>query len=106
MAHRDSRRVDRRRFLRTTAAGTTLGLAGCSGILGGSDEEFPSESVTIVVPFAEGGGTDGYARIIQDPLSDELGVDVTINNIPGSGWQATLDWWDRRSSSRTGSPQR
>lgn len=76
-------KLDRRSLLKTTAVGTTVGLAGCSGILGGSGSEFPSESVTIVVPYAEGGGTDGYARIIQEPLSEELGVEVTINNIPG-----------------------
>jgi len=75
-------RFDRRSLLKTTAVGTTLGLAGCPG-LGGSGSDFPSESITIIVPYAEGGGTDGYARIIQGPLSTELGVEVTINNIPG-----------------------
>jgi len=83
MAPNGKSSLNRRTLLKTTAAGTTLGLAGCSGILGSSDSDFPSESVTIIVPYAEGGGTDGYARIIQGPLSDELGVDVTINNIPG-----------------------
>ena len=76
-------RLDRRTLLKTTAVGTTAGVAGCSGVLDDSESDFPSESVTIVVPYAEGGGTDGYARIIQEPLSEELGVEVTINNIPG-----------------------
>jgi tripartite-type tricarboxylate transporter receptor subunit TctC len=75
-------RLDRRSLLKTTAAGTMVGLAGCSQVLG-EGEEYPSEAITIVVPYAEGGGTDGYARIIQDPLSEELGVEVRINNIPG-----------------------
>lgn len=83
MARSHKTRLNRRRFLKTTTVGTTVGLAGCSGILGGGGSDFPSESVTIVVPYAEGGGTDGYARIIQEPLSEELGVEVTINNIPG-----------------------
>jgi len=82
MAHTGKPLLDRRSLLRSTVVGTTVGFAGCSGF-SGSTSDFPSESVTIVVPYAEGGGTDGYARIIQDPLSDELGVEVTVENIPG-----------------------
>jgi tripartite-type tricarboxylate transporter receptor subunit TctC len=82
MPVRDVTRLDRRSLLKATTVGTAVGLAGCAG-LGGSGADYPSEPITIVVPFAEGGGTDGYARIIQGPLSEELGVEIQINNIPG-----------------------
>lgn len=81
MKESDTTALSRRSLLKATAVGTTGVLAGCSG--SGGSAEFPSEPITIVVPYAEGGGTDGYARIIQGPLSEELGVEVQIENIPG-----------------------
>lgn len=75
-------RVERRAFLKSAAAGTSVGLAGCLGSAG-STGEYPSEPITLIVPYAEGGGIDTYARIISGPLSSELGVEVRVSNIPG-----------------------
>jgi len=47
--------------------------------------DFPSKAVTLVVPFAAGGGLDVTARIIGERLKDELGQPVLILNRPGAG---------------------
>lgn len=47
--------------------------------------DFPQKPVTLVVPFAAGGGLDVTARIIADRLKDELGQPVVIQNRPGAG---------------------
>ncbi len=46
---------------------------------------YPSRPVTMVVPFAPGGGTDVLGRIIGRRLSELLGQQVVIENVGGAG---------------------
>ena len=46
---------------------------------------WPSRPVTMVVPFAAGGGTDVLGRIIGQRLSEVLGQQVIIENVGGAG---------------------
>jgi tripartite-type tricarboxylate transporter receptor subunit TctC len=51
--------------------------------LGAHAQEWPTQSVKIVIPFPPGGTTDQIARHIQKPLSDSLGQPVIIENKGG-----------------------
>ena len=52
------------------AAALTILLAGCS--LAAADT-WPSRPVTLVVPLAAGGGSDGLIRVVTPRLSEILG---------------------------------
>lgn len=51
-------------------------------------QDYPQRAITIIVPLAPGGATDVHTRALADPLRDELGVDMIVENMPGAG--ATL----------------
>lgn len=58
-------------------------------------QDYPSKPIELVVPWNAGGSTDVIARLLADPLGDELGTPVAVRNVAGGGGsqgsQAVLD---------------
>ena len=48
-------------------------------------QDYPTRNVTILVPFAPGGGTDVLARAVAQKLEQRLGKPFVIENRPGAG---------------------
>jgi tripartite-type tricarboxylate transporter receptor subunit TctC len=63
-------------------------LAGLPALLAGpaawSQAAFPSRAITLVVPFAAGGGTDLVARVIAQHMEGQLGHPVLVDNKAGA----------------------
>ena len=58
---------------------------GDGGDGGGDAGNYPDQEITIVVPFAEGGPTDTVTRLIADPMAEELGAEIVVENVEGAG---------------------
>jgi tripartite-type tricarboxylate transporter receptor subunit TctC len=63
------------------AIGATVALSWSCVAFG----QYPSKPITIVVPYAAGGGTDITARLIGKRLGEVLDQAVIIDNKPGAG---------------------
>src|SRR6266849_2975789 len=48
-------------------------------------QAYPARAITVIVPFAPGGGTDVAARIIADHMSRTLDQQIVVQNIAGAG---------------------
>jgi tripartite-type tricarboxylate transporter receptor subunit TctC len=65
-----------------------IALAAVVATLGGARaqvEDYPNRPITLVVPYAAGGGNDVMARIVGEKMSKTLGQQVVIDNRPGAG---------------------
>jgi tripartite-type tricarboxylate transporter receptor subunit TctC len=49
---------------------------------------WPQRTITLIVPFAAGGGTDAFARPLAQQLDGQLGQRVIVENRPGAGGTA------------------
>jgi tripartite-type tricarboxylate transporter receptor subunit TctC len=70
-----------RRLLLAVAAG---GLAVSASLPAGA-QSWPTKSITFIVPFPAGGGTDAFARPIAAQLEQSLGQRIIIDNRGGAG---------------------
>jgi tripartite-type tricarboxylate transporter receptor subunit TctC len=56
-----------------------------AGISGTHAEDYPTRTITMIIPFAVGGPADITGRIVADILTRHLGRSVIVENINGAG---------------------
>ncbi len=47
--------------------------------------DYPSRTITWVVPFPPGGAMDAIARVLSEEMSQDLGQPIVVENRPGAG---------------------
>ena len=59
-------------------------MLACLPLVAAADD-YPSRNITVIVPFAAGGGTDMFARVIGQGITKTTGRNVIIDNRSGGG---------------------
>jgi tripartite-type tricarboxylate transporter receptor subunit TctC len=85
------------RAVRSIATSIGIALTACAtlafpGASAAQSPAFPQRPVTLVVPFAPGGGTDSVARDLGARLAEKLGQPVVIENKGGAGGTIGADF--------------
>ncbi len=63
----------------------TLAAATLAPLATASAQDYPTRSITLVVPYAAGGGNDVMARTVAEKMSKTLGQNVVVENRAGAG---------------------
>jgi tripartite-type tricarboxylate transporter receptor subunit TctC len=74
------------RALRPFLAVAALSLAVATA----SAQDYPTHSITMIVPFAAGGTSDVIARTVAEQMGATLGQTIVIENIGGAGGSTAL----------------
>jgi len=61
-------------------------------------QDYPSRTITLVVPFAPGGGVDVMARLLAETLRPALGQQIIVENKPGAGAMLGAQYVTRASA--------
>lgn len=69
----------------TRALAVIFALAAAHGVRPAIAEDWPTHPLTLIVPWAAGGGTDVMGRIVGRRMSEILGQEVMVENISGAG---------------------
>ena len=62
-----------------------LSLLSAGAVHSADTSGWPTKPVTVIVPFAPGGGTDVQARLMLKHVEEQLGKPLVIVNRPGAG---------------------
>jgi tripartite-type tricarboxylate transporter receptor subunit TctC len=72
--------IARRRFLQTLGAAASAPMVTRTA----SAQSYPARSVRVILPYAPAGITDVVARLIALRLSEQLGKQFVVENVPGA----------------------
>ena len=70
----------KRRLLAGLTVGAALAFGGPAAA-----QTFPSQQITMVIPFAPGGPTDVVGRMLAEVMARDLGQPVVVQNVGGGG---------------------
>src|SRR5438270_1483231 len=74
-----------KRLLPVVVFGASVALAGTLGSTIVRAQQYPTRTITVIIPFAGGSASDVVSRIMLDKMSKNMGQTIVVENRPGAG---------------------
>lgn len=71
--------------MRVLAATISACISACFAISAANAADYPTRTITMIVPFAAGGPSDIVARLVAQHMQQTLGEAVIVENVGGGG---------------------
>ena len=71
--------------MRKFVAAALVAAASLAIMNEGRAQDYPTRTITIVVPFAAGGPTDTVTRLVAEAMQRDLGQQIVVENVGGAG---------------------
>ena len=70
---------------RTAVLSTIVAISAVIPVQSASAQNYPTKPIHLIVPYPAGGGTDFFARLVGQKMSELVGQPIVIENKPGGG---------------------
>src|SRR5260221_4548136 len=78
--------------LLTTALTTIVAISAAIAVQGASAQNYPPKPIHLIVPYPAGGGTDFFARLVGQKMSELVGQPIVVENKPGAATNLGADF--------------
>src|SRR5262245_66423333 len=79
-------------LVRNAAMRSIFALAGCAVTQTADAQSYPAKPIHLIVPYPAGGGTDFFARLVGQKMSELIGQPIVVENKPGAATNLGADF--------------
>jgi hypothetical protein len=73
---------------RTAVLAAIVAISVVTPVQSAFTQNYPTKPIHLIVPYPAGGGTDFFARLVGQKMSELVGQPIVVENKPGSGDQS------------------
>jgi tripartite-type tricarboxylate transporter receptor subunit TctC len=77
---------------RAAAATAILAISAFAAVQSAPAQTYPSKPIHLIVPYPAGGGTDFFARLVGQKMSELIGQPIVVENKPGAATNLGADF--------------
>jgi tripartite-type tricarboxylate transporter receptor subunit TctC len=79
-------------FLQAAALTAIVAVTALAPAQSASAQTYPSKPIHLIVPYPAGGGTDFFARLVGQKMSEIIGQPIVVENKPGAATNLGADF--------------
>src|SRR5260370_18314003 len=78
--------------LPTATLTPTVAISAVTAVQSASAQNYPTKPIHLIVPYPAGGGTDFFARLVGQKMSELVGQPIVVENKPGAATNLGADF--------------